>query len=197
MPVADARDCSINYLEQGDGVHTVLFPHDLLQSSALWTSLMRGMPSVEFRRLAFDLPGCGGSSPLPNPTIDAMADSVRQALHAMKVERCSVVASGSGRHGRAKPRRAVSPHRIQTRSHWQPRVRARLRGRRQASRAACRAGVDSRSPHRRDRFPLRKAAAREALSGIARRRRGHRQKTRLAPSRANTLAPIPSIFCIE
>ena len=96
MPVADARDCSINYLEQGDGVHTVLFLHGLLQSSALWKSLMRGMPSVEFRRFAFDLPGCGGSSPLPDPTIDAMADSVRQALHSMKVERCSVVACGVG-----------------------------------------------------------------------------------------------------
>ena len=96
MPVAEARDCSINYAEQGDGVHTVLFLHGLLQSSALWKSLMRGMPSVEFRRLAFDLPGCGGSSPLPDPTIDAMADSVRQALHSMKVERCSVVACGVG-----------------------------------------------------------------------------------------------------
>ena len=96
MPVAEARDCSINYAEQGDGVHTILFLHGLLQSSALWKSLMRGMPSVEFRRLAFDLPGCGGSSPLPDPTIDAMADSVRQALHSMKVERCSVVACGVG-----------------------------------------------------------------------------------------------------
>ena len=96
MPVADARDCSINYLEQGDGVHNVLFLHGLLQSSELWTPLMRGMPSIEFRRLAFDLPGCGGSSPLPTPTIDAMADSVRQALHSIKIERCSVVACGVG-----------------------------------------------------------------------------------------------------
>lgn len=96
MPVADARDCSLNYLEQGDGVHNVLFLHGLLQSSELWKPLMRGMPSIEFRRLAFDLPGCGGSSPLPTPTIDAMADSVRQALHSIKIERCSVVACGVG-----------------------------------------------------------------------------------------------------
>ena len=96
MPVADARDCSIHYLEQGDGVHNVLFLHGLLQSSALWKPVMRGMPSVEFRRLAFDLPGCGGSSPLPTLTIDAMADSVRQALHSIKIERCSVVACGVG-----------------------------------------------------------------------------------------------------
>lgn len=96
MPIADARDCSIHYEQQGDGVHTILFLHGLLQSSALWKPLMRGMPTVEFRRLAFDLPGCGGSTPLAEPTIDAMADSIRQALHSIEVERCSVVASGVG-----------------------------------------------------------------------------------------------------
>ena len=176
MPVADARDCSINYLEQGDGVHTVLFLHDLLQSSALWTSLMRGMPSVEFRRLAFDLPGCGGSSPLPDPTIDAMADSVRQALHAMKVERCSVVASGVGGMV-AQSLGARYPHIV---------FKLVLTGSRAFALDSEAAGKQAErlvelewtreAPHRRDRFPLRKAAAREALSGIARRRRGHRQR---------------------
>ena len=96
MPTADGRGSTINYIEQGDGVHNVLFLHGFLQSSVLWTSLIRGMSRVEFRRLAFDLPGCGGSSALPNPSVDAMADSVRKALYSIDVERCSVVANGLG-----------------------------------------------------------------------------------------------------
>ena len=59
MPIATVRGAQLNYIDKGEGIHRVVFLHDLLQTSAIWQSLMEAMPEGEFRCLAFDLRGAG------------------------------------------------------------------------------------------------------------------------------------------
>lgn len=98
MPLTTARGAQIGYVEYGkDGVHNVVFLHGFLQSPAIWLPTMRRLPKVEFRCLAFDLPGFGASTNSNSIySVEGMADSIRHALNELKVHRCSMVANGLG-----------------------------------------------------------------------------------------------------
>ncbi|MDP6348478.1 MAG: alpha/beta hydrolase [Chloroflexota bacterium] len=96
MPAITFRGIKINYLESGKGLHNAVFLHGNLQSSAMWNDFIAGMPE-EFRCLAFDFRGFGGSPATAHGIfVDSLADDIRYALHALELERCSLLAFGEG-----------------------------------------------------------------------------------------------------
>ncbi|HJO06182.1 MAG TPA: alpha/beta hydrolase [Chloroflexota bacterium] len=96
MPAITVRGIEINYLESGEGLHNAVFLHGNLQSSAMWNDFIAGMPE-EFHCRAFDFRGFGGSPATPHGIfVDSLADDIRYALHALELERCSLLAFGEG-----------------------------------------------------------------------------------------------------
>jgi 3-oxoadipate enol-lactonase len=72
------------YVESGSGQPLVLL-HGFPLSRAMWQPQIDGLREVA-RVIALDLPGFGGSAPLPEPpTVDAMADRVVEFLDDLAI----------------------------------------------------------------------------------------------------------------
>lgn len=91
MAVGDAR---VNLAEWGSGAPVVLL-HGLVGSRAYLRPFAEGL-AARYRVLAVDLPGHGGSGPLGDTTIEAIAHVLAEACAHVGVERPVVVGHSFG-----------------------------------------------------------------------------------------------------
>jgi pimeloyl-ACP methyl ester carboxylesterase len=101
------------YLEQGSGTPLVLL-HGIGSAARSWRHQLRGLGRA-YRVIAWDAPGYGGSSPLPQQRPDAgdYADALEKLLCALNVERFHLVGHSLGcviaaRYARLRPERLLS-----------------------------------------------------------------------------------------
>ena len=97
MPEVRCRGVRYHFTEQNpEGIHKVVLLHPFLGSSASWRETL-GAFDEAFRVLGFDLRGFGISDKSATGcNLHALADEVRSAINAADIQRCSVIAAGSG-----------------------------------------------------------------------------------------------------
>lgn len=84
----------ISYREVGDG-QCVLFLHGMLGGRGSWEAQLSGLCD-RWRCVAWDMPGYGGSSPLPEVGFPELADAVVRLLDDLEVERAHLVGLAAG-----------------------------------------------------------------------------------------------------
>lgn len=85
-----------NRLKGPDGAPVVVLLHSIATSSDLWSPQLP-VWSKSFRILTIDLPGHGGSQPLPGePTMAAFAQGIAQVLDGYGIERAAFVGISLG-----------------------------------------------------------------------------------------------------
>lgn len=98
MSITDSTGhAGIRYLRRGSGAPLVLI-HGLGGSSRIWRPVLERVSSAR-DVIAVDLPGFGGSPPLPKPrraTPEALASSVRQLYRELDIERPHVAGNSLG-----------------------------------------------------------------------------------------------------
>lgn len=85
----------ITYLEAGEGV-PVLFLHGIGGAARSWTPQLDAFASAGYRALAWDMPGYGGSEPLPLVTIDALAAALGGYIAELGLDRPVLVGHSIG-----------------------------------------------------------------------------------------------------
>lgn len=106
------QNAQLQWFEQGTGTALVLL-HGFTESHRCWLPAMETL-AKQFRVLAPDLPGSGGSSLLANGTADlaATADLLFSWLSALQIEKCVVVGHSMGGYV-ALEMLAKAPERLQ------------------------------------------------------------------------------------
>jgi len=88
-------DGPIAWREAGDGPETVVFLHGLALTRTSWDRQLVSLAD-RFRCVAWDLPGYGASSPLPDLTFETIADAVADLIDMLGVERVHLVGLSFG-----------------------------------------------------------------------------------------------------
>src|SRR5687767_8110526 len=95
MPVADAGQWNINYVDEGSGP-PVLLIHGLAGDHTAWAPQIAAL-KADYRVIAFDNPGSGGSAPVVRPTsMRELAESVLRLMDVLKIERAQVIGRSMG-----------------------------------------------------------------------------------------------------
>lgn len=68
--------------------------HGLCEDSSIWTTFIEEIPNLTV--LCIDFGGFGESDALPNPSVAAMADSVKAVLDSLHIKKCVVVGHSLG-----------------------------------------------------------------------------------------------------
>ena len=85
----------IAYHEAGSGP-AVVFLHGIGAGGAQFAAQLDALAAAGFRAIAWDMPGYGGSSPLPLESIDALAATLGSFLKALKLDRPVLVGHSLG-----------------------------------------------------------------------------------------------------
>ncbi|MDP6953494.1 MAG: alpha/beta hydrolase [Alphaproteobacteria bacterium] len=83
------------YRMVGEGPETVFFLHGIGGGRTSFDAQI-GALGPRYRHLAWDMPGYGGSSPLPEMTFPALAQAAIRLLDALHVERAHIVGHSMG-----------------------------------------------------------------------------------------------------
>lgn len=93
---ADASVGQVHYRSAGDSGAVVVLLHQTASSSRMFEPLMR-LLSGEYRVIALDTPGFGGSDPYPTaPTIPQLVKVLREAVSSLGIERFHLVGHHTG-----------------------------------------------------------------------------------------------------
>ena len=84
----------IHFTDQGKGDAVILL-HGFLGSLRIWDDFSRELSS-QFRVVAIDLPGHGGSDVAADATIEAMAGSVKAVLDSLQISSCLLTGHSMG-----------------------------------------------------------------------------------------------------
>jgi pimeloyl-ACP methyl ester carboxylesterase len=88
---------SVRVLRPRDSVPAALFLHGVSLDSTCWTPMLRAAGDRDVPWLLLDLPGFGGSGPLPGPVgLDEMSDAVVAVLDAVGARDVHVVGHSMG-----------------------------------------------------------------------------------------------------
>ncbi len=85
----------VTYLEAGAGV-PVLFLHGIGGAARVWTPQLDAFAAAGYRALAWDMPGYGGSAPLPLATMDALAAALGGFIAELGLDRPVLVGHSIG-----------------------------------------------------------------------------------------------------
>lgn len=86
---------TLSYREDGSGL-PVLLLHGLAEDRGIWDEIVPRL-DIGYRWLIPDLPGSGGSDLLPGePTIDALAESIKGFLDRLQIDRCVLIGHSMG-----------------------------------------------------------------------------------------------------
>ena len=85
----------VTYLEAGAGM-PVLFLHGIGGAARMWTPQLDAFAAAGHRALAWDMPGHGGSAPLPLVTMDALAAALAGYMAELGLDRPVLVGHSMG-----------------------------------------------------------------------------------------------------
>ena len=85
----------VTYLEAGAGM-PVLFLHGIGGAARMWTPQLDAFAAAGHRALAWDMPGHGGSAPLPLVTMDALAAALAGFMAELGLDRPVLVGHSMG-----------------------------------------------------------------------------------------------------
>ncbi len=102
-PITDAAGCGRRYVDlphgqilvrrQGGAGRPILVLHDVPGGSAAEQETLQAL-AAERPVYALDLPGCGGSDPLPQPSAEGYVEVLAQAIEALALGRVDLIAEG-------------------------------------------------------------------------------------------------------
>jgi 3-oxoadipate enol-lactonase len=84
----------ISYVERGQGAPLV-FLHGIGGDAACWQPQLKAF-SEDYRVLAWNMPGYGGSDPLPEMTFAGLAEALLRLLDRLEIERAHLVGHSMG-----------------------------------------------------------------------------------------------------
>ena len=99
-PIARATDCptgTIRWLDAGHGAPIVLL-HGIGSSARSWSAQLQGSLAAHHRLMAWNAPGYGGSTALPDeaPDVNEYAEALSGFLDALAIKRCHLVGHSLG-----------------------------------------------------------------------------------------------------
>lgn len=83
------------YREQGPGRRTIVFLHGVGVDADFWTFQLEHF-GHQYRAVAWNMPGYGGTPPLPKATFPAFSDALRDLLDELKIDRADLVGHSYG-----------------------------------------------------------------------------------------------------
>ena len=86
MPVAELSDAKIHFTDTGGSWPVVLFLHAFPLHAGMWAAQAKAIAAKDFRAVAMDARGFGGSTPASGPlTMDLIADDAAGLLRSLAV----------------------------------------------------------------------------------------------------------------
>lgn len=81
---------------QGQGLRPLLFLHGVGADADSWQLQLAYFGAAGYRAIAWNLPGYGGSEPLPAPSFSGLADAACDLLDELKIDRVDMVGHSYG-----------------------------------------------------------------------------------------------------
>lgn len=97
MPVAELSDAKIHFTDTGGSWPVVLFLHAFPLHAGMWAAQMKSIAAKDFRAVAMDARGFGGSTPANGPlTMETIADDAAGLLRSLAVKEAVVCGLSMG-----------------------------------------------------------------------------------------------------
>lgn len=93
MPKINFNNRKVNYLIEGRGQVLVLL-HGFCEDSSMWDDFIATFSQNKIIRI--DLPGFGQSESMEKPTVEVMAEIVKEVLDFLEIKKCTLVGHSMG-----------------------------------------------------------------------------------------------------
>ncbi|HFC00627.1 MAG TPA: alpha/beta hydrolase [Phaeodactylibacter sp.] len=93
MPKINFNRRKVHYFAQGRG-EAIVFLHGFCEDSSMWDDFIAAFPQNKIIRI--DLPGFGQSETMKNPTVEMVAEVVKEVLDFLEIKKCTLVGHSMG-----------------------------------------------------------------------------------------------------